>query len=138
MTEFGAVGEGYSIMDPEVDAMAEAYARQQSAYYVVELSGTILGCGGVAPLLNAKEPGTAELRKMYFLPALRGRGAGRALLTVCIDAARTLGFHTLYLETLPQMRQARRLYEAGGFVRQLSPSGCTGHTKCDVWYTLKL
>jgi putative acetyltransferase len=32
MTEFGAVGKGYSIEDPEVDAMYEAYQDPRSAY----------------------------------------------------------------------------------------------------------
>jgi putative acetyltransferase len=31
MTEHGAVGEGYSIQDPEVDTMHEAYAGKRSA-----------------------------------------------------------------------------------------------------------
>jgi putative acetyltransferase len=138
MTEFGAVGEGYSIMAPEVNAMAEAYAQPRSAYYVVELEGRVLGCAGIAPLANSSDQGIAELKKMYFMPALRGLGAGRAILTQCIEAARAHGFHTLYLETLAHMAEARRVYEAAGFARQQHPSGGTGHNKCDVWYSMKL
>ena len=45
MTEFKAVGCGYSINDSEVDDMYTAYAPERSAFYVVELNGQVLGCG---------------------------------------------------------------------------------------------
>jgi len=45
MTEFKAVGCGYSINDSEVDDMYTAYASERFAFYVVELNGRVLGCG---------------------------------------------------------------------------------------------
>ena len=36
MPEFGCVGEGFSILDPEVDAMSAAYAAPRSGFFVVE------------------------------------------------------------------------------------------------------
>src|SRR6185503_16608054 len=78
MSEFGADGPGFAIHDTEVDAMAQAYARPGAAYFVVELAGQVCGGGGIVPLDG--EPGVCELRKMYFLPTLRGLGAGRALI----------------------------------------------------------
>src|SRR5258706_12934985 len=78
MPEFGADGPGFAIHDAEVDGMSAAYARAGCAYFVIELDGRVCGGGGVAPL-HDDEPGICELRKMYFLPELRGRGAGAAL-----------------------------------------------------------
>ena len=75
MPEFGASGPGFAIHDPEVDGMCAAYDRPGAAYFVVELDGRVQGGGGVAPLEGGPE-GVCELRKMYFLPALRGQGAG--------------------------------------------------------------
>jgi hypothetical protein len=47
MTEFGAVGCEFSIADPEVDAMYEAYPTPGAAFYVVELDGQVVrGCCG--------------------------------------------------------------------------------------------
>jgi putative acetyltransferase len=46
MTEFHAVGLGYSSNDSEIDDMYTAYAPDRSAFYVVELNGQMLGCGG--------------------------------------------------------------------------------------------
>ena len=47
MTEFGAVGRNYSISDPEVSAMYEAYPAPEAAFFVIEQDGRILGCGGM-------------------------------------------------------------------------------------------
>src|SRR5262245_23233336 len=80
MPEFGAKGPGFAIMDPEVDAMCTTYRQPRSAYFVVERDGVVQGGGGVAQLHGAEQD-LCELRKMYFLPALRGLGAGAALMT---------------------------------------------------------
>ncbi|KAA3611907.1 MAG: GNAT family N-acetyltransferase [Planctomycetota bacterium] len=137
MTEFGAVGPEYSISDPEVDHMSQAYSGPNSAYFVVEDQGEILGCAGVAPLTGA-DPGICELRKMYLVEASRGRGIGRALLERCLHSARELGFHTCYLETLNHMNAARGLYEKFGFQKLDGPLGQTGHPGCNNFYSLSL
>jgi len=132
MTEFGAVGCGFSINDPEVADMYAAYRAPGHAYFVVTTGGAVLGCGGVAPL-SGGEPGTCELRKMYFLPQLRGRGAGAALMRRCLDAATAAGYRRCYLETTTGMKQARRLYQRFGFAELDQPLGNTGHTGCGSW-----
>ncbi len=137
MTEFGAVGEGYSIEDPEVDAMFEAYQQAGAAFWVVESAGNILGCGGYAPLKGGA-PDTCELQKMYFLPSLRSRGAGRRLMHRCLEGARSDGFRLCYLETLGNMDAARRLYRHFGFRDIDAPLGATGHGGCDRWMVLEL
>jgi putative acetyltransferase len=137
MPEFGAKGPGFAINDPEVGAMSAAYADARSVYFVVELAGRVMGGGGVAPLAGG-DASTCELRKMYFLPEVRGRGAGRALLAKCIDAARERGFSRMYLETLTGMDAAKHLYESVGFRKRACALGTTGHFACDTYYDLAL
>lgn len=137
MPEFGAVGCGFAIEDPEVDWMSRAYAQPRSAYWVVERAGTVAGGGGIAPLAGG-DAETCELRKMYFLPELRGLGAGRALMARCLDAARAFGFRRCYLETLTGMNAAMRLYEGAGFRRIDAPLGDTGHGGCNTFYLREL
>lgn len=133
MPEFGADGEGFAIHDAEVDAMCAAYAKPRSAYFVVEVDGNVVGGGGVAPLENG-EPDVCELRKMYFLPQARGRGAGSAMITRCLEAARAFGFTRCYLETLTGMDAAQALYRKHGFTPLCAPMGNTGHHGCDRWF----
>lgn len=137
MPEFGANGDGFAINDPEVDWMHRAYAAPRCAYFVVERDGVVQGGGGVAPL-EGGDPGTCELRKMYFLPTLRGLGAGAALMARCLQAARGFGFETCYLETLHGMDAAMRLYEKSGFARLPGPLGATGHGGCNAFYSRPL
>jgi putative acetyltransferase len=137
MPEFGATGCGFAINDPEVDWMHRAYAAPRSAYFVVERDGVVQGGGGVAPL-EGGDADTCELRKMYFLPALRGLGAGAALMARCLDAARGFGFRHCYLETLSGMDAAMKLYERSGFRRIDAARGNTGHGGCNTFYLLGL
>ena len=140
MPEFGAKGPGFAINDPEVDDMAGAYAAPRSAYFVVTPEGQpeeIVGAGGYAPLAGGDDA-TCELRKMYFLPAARGQGTGKALLDLCLARAARDGFRRMYLETLAGMDRARVLYERAGFVRLEAPLGRTGHFGCDRFYARDL
>lgn len=132
MTEFAAVGCDYSSSDSEIDAMFEAYREPEAAFFVVERGGRVLGCGGMGPLAGG-EPEVCELRKMYFLPKLRGSGMGTRLLETILDAARRAGYRRCYLETLERMHQARRLYRKHGFETIDSPMGDTGHGGCNWW-----
>lgn len=133
MPEFGAIGCGFAISDPEVDWMSRAYAAPRSAYYVVEQDGVVLGGGGVAPLEGGIDD-TCELRKMYFLPQMRGRGAGAETMARCLQSARDFGFRQCYLETLGGMDAAMKLYERSGFRRIDSALGATGHGGCNTFY----
>ncbi|MFN7136302.1 MAG: GNAT family N-acetyltransferase [Thermomonas sp.] len=137
MPEFGAVGSGFAIADPEVDWMSRAYAAPRHAYFVLERDGRVLGGAGVAPLAGG-DPDTCELRKMYFLPEARGLGAGAAMMERCLAAARGFGFARCYLETLTGMDAAMRLYERSGFRRIEAPLGATGHGGCNRFYLLDL
>lgn len=138
MTSFGAVGEGFSIEDPEVDQMYEFYQGAGSTMFVVAgKEGKIFGCGGFAPLKGGN-PDTCELRKMYFLPESRGKGLGRRMLSMSLNGAKEAGFKKCYLETLEHMEAARKLYEKAGFLPLTCPLGDTGHSACNSFYLKEL
>lgn len=137
MTEFGAVGCGYSINDPEVDDMFSAYDSARAAFYVVEKNGAVLGCAGYAQLSGADDK-TCELRKMYFLPEARGTGLGSQMMNLCLQEARNDGFTRCYLETVDDMSAARKAYEKHGFKYLDGPMGATGHSSCGIWMLLEL
>ena len=137
MTEIGAVGPGYSIEDPEVDAMFEAYDQPRSVFYVLEDQSELVGCGGLAPLVGA-EPTQCELQKMYFLPAARGKGLGKILGEMLIVDARRFEYRSIYIETLETLTAANRLYQKLGFEPLESAEGNTGHCGCDTYYRMNI
>jgi putative acetyltransferase len=124
------VGTAYE--DPYLDSMFEEYNKPKSAYFVVENNGKIIGGAGVAPLENEAED-ICELQKMYFLPEVRGLGIGSQMMKICLQAAKDFGFKKCYLETMPFMHDAQKLYKKVGFESICSPMGSTGHVSCPVW-----
>lgn len=124
------VGTAYE--DVYLDFMFEEYSKDKSAYFVVEYNGKVVGAAGVAPLEN-EAPTICELQKMYFLPETRGLGIGSAMMTTCLQTAKELGFEQCYLETMPFMLDAQKLYKKVGFENIDAPMGSTGHTSCPVW-----
>jgi putative acetyltransferase len=137
MTEFDAVGEGYSINDEEVDTMYTSYREKSSCYFVIEREDKIVGGGGIGPLAGGTKS-ICELRKMFFRPIARGFGLGQKLLTLLLTEARKRGFKKCYLETLDRMEAANALYRRNGFEAIDGAMGNTGHCSCDSYYLLKL
>jgi len=136
MREHGCAGEGFAIHDAEVAAMSRGYQTDEARYYVVENANTVLGGAGFARLEGSnQDQGVCELRKMYFLPACRGLGVGRAMLELLLDEMRLAGYRRCYLETTSWMDRAQNLYRQQGFVEQPEPEGATGHHGCDKFFS---
>jgi GNAT superfamily N-acetyltransferase len=68
-------------------------------------------CGGIKRL----DERTCELKRMYVVPRVRGRGVARALLGALEDEARRLGYEVARLDTGPRQVHARALYESAGY-----------------------
>jgi GNAT superfamily N-acetyltransferase len=83
----------------------------RGAFLVVYQAGAPIGCGAVR-LLDGE---TAELKRMYLAPAVRGRGLGRRLVALLESEARALGVRRLVLETGIHQHAALALYRATGF-----------------------
>lgn len=137
IVEMGAPTTGTAYEDSATDRMFETYQKEHSKYFVIEYMNTVVGGAGIAPLDGADQT-ICELQKMYFLPLARGKGLGSQLIQKCLHFAKEVGFQTCYLETLPYMVAARKLYAKNGFVNIDGPLGNTGHYSCDVWMTKSL
>jgi len=123
---------GTAFEDPQLNQMFETYQQPNSIYFVVESSNQIVGGAGVSPLQNSDE-NICELQKMYFLEEARGKGLGFQMIQKCLEKAKEFGFEKCYLETLPEMKNAQKLYQKVGFQYIDSPLGETGHSSCPVW-----
>ncbi|TFG73872.1 MAG: GNAT family N-acetyltransferase [Flavobacteriales bacterium] len=132
MEDLGVPKVGTAYADKALDHMFENYDVAKATYFVVEENGRILGCAGVAQLENY-EGNVCELQKMYFLEETRGRGLGRQMMAICLERAKYFGFEKCYLETMPYMEAAQRLYVKTGFTYLDRPMGNTGHYSCPVW-----
>ncbi len=132
LLEMGVPKIGTAYEDTSLDMMFEAYDHPRHSYFVVEEKGEIIGGGGIAPLENG-DTDTCELQKMYFLPVARGKGVGHEMINLCLDFAKKQGYSKCYLETMPYMKAARKLYKKVGFTELEGPRGDTGHYSCQAW-----
>jgi putative acetyltransferase len=88
-------------------------AAGDGAFLIAYLDGVAVGCGAVRRLDDA----TAELKRMYVDPCVRGRGIGRALVEALEREARQLGITRVVLETGMRLAPAIKLYESMGYAR---------------------
>lgn len=123
---------GTAYEDPQLEHMFETYQQPKAIYFVIEREGKIVGGAGISQLQNAEE-NICELQKMYFLEEARGKGWGALMIQKCLEKASEFGYEKCYLETLPKMLNAQKLYQKVGFNYIDAPLGATGHTSCPVW-----
>jgi putative acetyltransferase len=72
-----------------------------------------VGCGAVRTI----DAGVAEIKRMYVLPTVRGRGIARRMLEVLENEARAIGIQKLMLETGTRQPEAIALYSKTGYSR---------------------
>ncbi len=137
LVDLGVPKVGTAYADAALDMMYETYDRDRAEYFVVVDDGVIIGCAGIAQLENY-DGNVCELQKMYFLEEARGRGIGTAMMDACLDKARTFGFEQCYIETMPYMEAAQKLYKRTGFRYIDGPMGNTGHYSCPVHMLMDL
>ncbi|WP_378172909.1 GNAT family N-acetyltransferase [Aquimarina sp. SS2-1] len=137
LIEMGVPKVGTAYEDEALDMMYETYDAPRKIYYVVEDNGKIIGGAGIAQL-EKESADICELQKMYFLPEARGKGLGSQMMSKCLDFAREQGFSKCYLETMPYMKDARKLYYKVGFTSLDKPMGDTGHYSCQAWMIKEL
>lgn len=79
--------------------------------WVAEIDGVMAG----SIFLTDDGAGLSRLRLLYVEPAARGLGLGDTLVRTCIDFARDVGYHAVWLWTHTILESARRIYAAHGF-----------------------
>jgi putative acetyltransferase len=137
LIEFGANKPGTVFFDPTTDHLNALFSVNDSAYFIAEADGKMVGGSGIFPTPGLPE-GCCELVKLYLISEMRGRGLGLLLMEKCFQAAIEFGFTQMYLETMPELHAAIGMYEKAGFTYLTGPLGKSGHFGCDLWMIKKL
>ena len=137
LVEFNANKEGTVFTDPTTDDLYSLFQTKNAIYYVAELKGEIVGGCGLFPT-KGLDNNCIELVKLYIKKSARGSGLGKELMERCISKAREFGFTRMYLESMPELKNAIGLYEQMGFIKLEASLGESGHHACDIWMELKL
>ena len=102
----------YGSADP-AELRAEQFTTPHGLFAVAYCGPHPVGCGGYRWFDRAA--GTVELKKLYVIPASRGRGAGRELLAWLERQAIAAGATRAILETGVRSSAALRLITAAGY-----------------------
>ena len=104
-------------------------------FWTVWEGGLLLGCGALKEL----SPTHGEVKSMRTPKALRGKGAGRAVMARIVAVARERGYETLSLETgsHPDFQPAQALYQSFGFIYS-GPFGSYLDNPHSVFMSLRL
>ena len=132
LIEFGVPKVGTAYEDKALDCMFETYNIPKADFFIIERDTEIIGGAGIMQLQNSTE-NICELQKMYFAPEARGKGLGAKMMEICLDKAKEFGYDKCYLETMPYMESAQKLYAHVGFKPLTEPIGDTGHYSCSMW-----
>lgn len=93
------------------DPQAKDMVAPRGAFLIAVSDGLPLACVG----LKGNGDGTAEVKRLWVAPSARGLGLSRKLMAAVEDKARSLGIHTLRLDTNRALPEARALYLKSGW-----------------------
>lgn len=103
-----------------LESLTKTYQACGSVLLVAKIKSShqthIVGCLGLGPLhgLEVSEK-LGEIRDLVVEEDWRRGGIGSRLLYASIEAAKKIGYKTLYLETSENMLQAQKLFLRSGF-----------------------
>ena len=80
--------------------------------FLVGYRGSEPVAGGAVKRLD---PVTAEIKRMYVVPEARGQGVARRLLEALEQAARSIGYAVVRLDTGDRQPHALSLYHSAGY-----------------------
>ena len=121
--------EEYDEPSPEPEALAEILRARIADGNATVLLGRDESGGPVGVAVVRLQPSLwseameAYLAELYVVPARRGQGFGRALLSGVLDTSRDAGADYAFLITSEDDRLAQRAYEAAGFRRNEGEGG---------------
>jgi GNAT superfamily N-acetyltransferase len=96
---------------PEEIQFEHPTVREAARFLLATVDGVAVGCCAMQPLGD----GGAELKRMYVVPGMRGRGLAGQLMTEAERLAVRLGFTRIRLETGVRQPEAIAVYERAGF-----------------------
>jgi putative acetyltransferase len=98
--------------DADLQDIEANYRQRGGLFEVIEdRDSNLVGSVGIFPI----DQNICELRKMYFVPEIRGLGLGGYVLQRIVNKAKELGFRRMVLETSSKLVAANRLYLRFGF-----------------------
>jgi ribosomal protein S18 acetylase RimI-like enzyme len=113
--EWLGIDLGFQGFREEIDGLPGKYGAPKGRILLAHdlRSHDIAGCVALRPHTDSR----CEMKRLWVRERFRGRGMGIALVDEIVEAARTMGYKEMVLDTLESMIPALRLYSRCGFTR---------------------
>ena len=100
----------------ELNRLPGDYAPPEGCLIIAFCRDEPAGCVGLRRL----EKDICEMKRLYVRPRYRAAGLGKVLAESIVREAALRGYKRMRLDTVPSMKEARRLYESMGF-KEIDP-----------------
>ncbi len=113
-TEYAAslgIDLSYQNYADEFASLPGKYAPPDGRLYIAYCGEIAAGCVGLRKI----DTDACEMKRLYVREAFRGLHIGNRLVSRIILDAKTIGYRTMLLDTLPSMKSAQTLYRNLGF-----------------------
>lgn len=98
--------------EKELQTLREVYFPPLGCIILAKQNKKVMGCIALKPIAE----GICEMKRLYVRPAARGNELGKKLVEELINFAKTAGYETMKLDTIPSLKDAIKLYRSKGFV----------------------
>ena len=102
---------GIQNFEHELKHLEKKYGMPSGRLYVLFVNDRLAGCVGLRKMDREK----CELKRLYVKPEFRGQQLGELLLERIMNDARRIGYRYMYLDTLPFLTTALKMYRRYGF-----------------------
>ncbi len=124
-------GLSWDPIEADIDVIEVEKYYEQGQFWILEHADSLVGTGAY----YARSPKIVEIRKMYFVPSIRGIGLGSRLLEALEQDAYQRGYEEAWIETHTLLTKAILLYEGSGYERVMESPEVS---RCDRVYRKKL
>ncbi|EKQ56068.1 MULTISPECIES: GNAT family N-acetyltransferase [unclassified Clostridium] len=97
--------------DSEVEHLTDKYGLPEGRLYIVKVENQVAGCIGLRKINDEN----CEVKRLYVRPEFRGHKLAIKLIERIIDDAKSIGYKSMLLDTLPFLEEAIHLYKKLGF-----------------------
>lgn len=102
--------------DKKLKEISVRYNAPSGFLLLLKYKNEFIGCAGLRKIKDE----ISEMKRMYIKKEFRGKGLSKKLIEEIVSRAKKMNYKTIWLDTLPQMKEAITLYLAFGF-KEIKP-----------------
>jgi ribosomal protein S18 acetylase RimI-like enzyme len=113
MAELKGIDLSFQGFENELNSLPGYYSAPNGCLLIARFNETVAGCIALRKITDE----ICEMKRLFVKPEFRNYKIGKLLIDGIILEATSIGYQEMYLDSLPTMSKAIKLYESLGFQR---------------------